>query len=87
MGAPLNFDYRDRVVIAAIDSDGTDGPTNIAGGIVDPSTVTRARDQGYDIFASLVNHDISPVLQKLGDAIITGHTGTNVNDLKVMLVS
>ena len=87
IGAALKLDESDRVVIAAIDSDGTDGPTSIAGGIVDPSTVARARNQGCDIFAHLVHHDTSPVLQKLGDAIITGHTGTNVNDLKVMLVS
>ena len=87
IGAALRFDQGDRVVIAAIDSDGTDGPTSIAGGIVDPSTVTRARDQGYDIFTHLVRHDTSFILQQLDDAIITGHTGTNVNDLKVMLVS
>ena len=87
IGAALKFDESDRVVIAAIDSDGTDGPTSIAGGIVDTSTVTRARKQGYDIFAHLVCHDTSSILQKLGDAIITGHTGTNVNDLMVMLVS
>jgi len=87
IGAALKLDESDRVVIAAIDSDGTDGPTSIAGGIVDPSTVARARDQGYDIFAHLVHHDTSSILQKLSDAIITGHTGTNVNDLKVMLVS
>ena len=87
IGAALKFDESDRVVIAAIDSDGTDGPTSIAGGIVDASTVTRARKQGHDIFAYLVHHDTSSILQKLNDAIITGHTGTNVNDLKVMLVS
>jgi glycerate-2-kinase len=87
LGAALKFDESDRVVIAAIDSDGTDGPTSIAGGIVDTSTVTRARKQGYNIFAHLIRHDTSSILQKLSDAIITGHTGTNVNDLKVMLVS
>ena len=87
LGAALKLDESDRVVIAAIDSDGTDGPTSIAGGIVDPSTVARARDQGYDIFAHLVHHDTSSILQKLSDTIVTGHTGTNVNDLKVMLVS
>ncbi len=87
LGAALKLDESDRIVIAAIDSDGTDGPTSIAGGIVDPSTVARARSQGCDIFAHLVHHDTSPALQELGDAIITGHTGTNVNDLKIMLVS
>ena len=87
LGAVLRLNESDRAVIAAIDSDGTDGPTNAAGGIVDASTVTRAGEQGLSIFAHLTRHDASPILHKLGDAIITGHTGTNVNDLKLMLVS
>ena len=87
LGAAVKLGNKDPVVVAAIDSDGTDGPTSIAGGIVDSSTVTRAREQGHDIYAHLMSHDASYILQKLDDAIITGHTGTNVNDLKVMLVS
>ena len=87
LGAALKLNESDRAVIAAIDSDGTDGPTDIAGGIVDASTVTRASEQKLNIFAQLTCHNTSHVLQKLGDAIITGHTGTNVNDLKLMLVS
>jgi glycerate-2-kinase len=58
-----------------------------SGGIVDASTVTRARKQGDDIFTHLVHRDTSPILQKLSDAIVTDHTGTNVKDLKAMLVS
>jgi glycerate 2-kinase len=54
---------------------------------VDASTVTRASEQKLNIFSQLTCHNTSYVLQKLGDAIITGHTGTNVNDLKLMLVS
>ena len=57
-----------------------------SGGIVDASTVTRARKQGGDIFTHLVHHDTSSILQKLSGTIVIGHTGTNVNDLKVMLV-
>ena len=87
LGAALKLNESDRVVVAAIDSDGTDGPTDIAGGIVDASTMTRASEQKLNIFAQLTCHNTSYVLQKLGDAIITGHTGTNVNDLKLMLVS
>lgn len=87
VGAAVKLGENDRVVIAAIDSDGTDGPTSIAGGIVDSSTVTRAGEQGHDIYAHLISHDTSSILQKLNDAIVTGHTGTNVNDLKLMLVS
>ncbi len=76
----------DKVVIAAIDTDGTDGPTDIAGGIVDSSTIRRAKESGLDIFEHLTEHDTSPILSSLGDAILTGPTGTNTNDLKILLV-
>jgi len=74
------------VVIAAVDTDGTDGPTELAGGIVDNLTVERAEVKGLDLFKSLLSHDTSTVLRELGDAITTGHTGTNVSDLNIMLV-
>ena len=86
LSAALELGGSERVVIAAIDSDGTDGPTDIAGGIVDASTVQRAKEKGINISASLLQHNSYPVLRDLNDAIITGHTGTNVNDLKVLLV-
>lgn len=86
LSAALELNSDDRVVIAAIDSDGTDGPTDIAGGIVDASTSERAREQGIDIFAALSQHNSSSALRALDDAVITGHTGTNVNDLMVLLV-
>jgi glycerate-2-kinase len=74
-------------VVVGLDSDGTDGPTDIAGGMVDALTLARAHDLGIDIFAALAGHDVTPVLKKLGDEIETGATGTNVNDLKFMLIS
>ncbi len=76
----------DGTVFAAVDTDGTDGPTEIAGGIVDSSTMKRAREKGLDIKKSLLLHDASAVLLELGDAVITGHTGTNINDLIIMLI-
>jgi len=66
---------------------GACGPTELAGGIVDSSTIERAREKGLDLVKSVSSHDASTVLGELSDAIITGHTGTNVNDLKVMLVA
>lgn len=86
LGAALWIDKIGDVVIIGQDSDGTDGPTDIAGGIVDNCTVERARVLGIDIYAALNRHDVSPVLMRLDDAIITGATGTNVNDLKLMLI-
>lgn len=75
-----------RVAFAAIDSDGTDGPTDIAGGIVDWTTAQRATDLGVDIDGALRAHCSSAALTRLGDAIVTGHTGTNVMNLRVLLV-
>lgn len=86
LGAALWIDQIGEVVIIGQDSDGTDGPTDIAGGIVDNCTLKRAEKLGIDIYAALNRHDVTPVLQKLEDAIVTGATGTNVNDLKLMLV-
>jgi glycerate 2-kinase len=75
----------DGMVVVSLDTDGTDGPTGIAGALTDVSTVERARGAGLDILDALRRHDVSPLLQTLNDAIITGHTGTNVNDLKIGL--
>ncbi len=73
----------DNVAIVSLDTDGTDGPTCIAGALTDTSTVERARGAGLDIGGTLSRHDVSPLLRTLNDAVITGHTGTNVNDLKI----
>jgi glycerate 2-kinase len=86
LGAALWIGGIGDVVIIGQDSDGTDGPTIYAGGIVDDHTAGRARGCGVDIFAALRRHDVTPALSALGDAILTGATGTNVNDLKIMLV-
>ncbi len=86
LSAALEITHCDKTVIAALDTDGTDGPTDIAGGLIDNSTATRAKEKGLDIFHYLLEHDASRALSSLGDAIVTGSTGTNVNDLKILLV-
>ena len=86
LGAALWIDQIGDVVVIGQDSDGTDGPTDIAGGVVDNLTTQRAKALGIDIFAALNRHDVTAVLLKMEDAILTGATGTNVNDLKLMLV-
>jgi glycerate-2-kinase len=75
-----------RVWIAAIGTDGTDGPTDVAGAVVDENTFTRAKDRGIDLDAALARHDTYPALKRLGSHIVTGPTGTNVNDLYLLLV-
>ena len=67
-------------------SDGTDGPTDAAGGFVDSTTQAALKAQGCDIFATLADNDAYHALQKCNGLIITGPTGTNVNDVSVALV-
>ena len=87
LGFALEIADRKGICIAAIDTDGTDGPTEIAGGIVDGTTVYRARQKGIDAYDSLRAHDSSGFFTAIGDEIITGNTGTNVCDLNVIYIS
>ena len=72
--------------VFSIGSDGTDGPTDAAGGYVDYDTYGDLRAQGVDIYSVLQNNDAYHALQKVGGLIITGPTGTNVNDVAVALI-
>ena len=71
---------------ASIGTDGTDGPTDLAGGIVDGETLGRATALGLNLAEYVKRHDSATALTHLEDAIMTGHTGTNVLDLRVVLV-
>jgi glycerate-2-kinase len=86
LGAAAGIDRIGSVVVVGLDTDGTDGPTDIAGGVVDDQTATRANATRIDLNACLGRHDVTPALKKLEDIIETGATGTNVNDLKFMLI-
>jgi glycerate 2-kinase len=70
----------------AADTDGIDGGAEIAGALIDPTTLARARSLGLDPAAMLANNDAHSFFAKLGDQLITGPTLTNVNDVRVMLV-
>jgi hydroxypyruvate reductase len=74
------------VVTLALGTDGTDGPTDAAGGLVDSSTVPRLADRGIDPERRLRRHDSTPALRAVDDAVLTGPTGTNVMDLRLTLV-
>jgi glycerate-2-kinase len=74
------------IVAACIDTDGTDGPTEVAGGMVDSHTFARSCHVNIDVFDTLKAHDSSTALLSLDDAIVTGHTGTNVMNLRVILI-
>lgn len=65
----------------AVGTDGTDGPTDAAGGLVDPGSLVRAKDAGVDHRRALVNNDSYRFLEASGGLVKTGPTGSNVNDL------
>ena len=67
-----------------LDTDGSDGGTAAAGGIVDGHTVARAARAEIDLEAALAGHRCGEALAELGDRIVTGPTQTNVNDLFVI---
>ena len=62
-----------------------DGLSDHAGGVIDPTTVARLRARGIDAAAALADNDSGSALGVVGDALVTGPTGTNVCDLTVLL--
>ncbi len=86
LAAALALDGQPGVAMMALATDGTDGPTDAAGGMIDSSTIDRARQLGLDPLAALANNDAYPFLQAAGDLMCIGPTGTNVNDLLVILI-
>jgi len=86
LSTSLKIEGLKGVAIASIGTDGIDGPTDAAGAIADGQTTKRAYDKGFDAGEFLMNHDSYGFFSKLNDLIFTGPTGTNVNDLAVMVV-
>lgn len=74
------------LALAAIDSDGTDGPTDCAGGLVDGTTAARATDRDVDLVRALDRNDAGTALDALDDAVRLDETGTNLMDLRVLVV-
>lgn len=72
--------------VFSVGSDGTDGPTDAAGGYVDFQTAAALKEKGWDIYETLQNNDAYHALQAVDGLIITGPTGTNVNDVAVALL-
>ena len=73
--------------VFSVGSDGTDGPTDAAGGYVDYTTADRLQGQNIRIHEALANNDAYHALQACDGLIITGPTGTNVNDVAVALLN
>jgi glycerate 2-kinase len=87
LAAALALDGWPDILVMALATDGTDGPTDGAGAVVTGETIARARMLGLDPWAALEANDSYPFFDALGDLIRTGPTGTNVNDLLFVLVS
>mgnify|MGYP006292907579 CR=1 FL=1 len=86
VSAALELEGLEGAAFLSGGTDGTDGPTDAAGGLVDDTTVARGRGMGLDAWDYLERNDTYHYLQPLGDLLITGPTLTNVMDLRVMLL-
>ncbi len=86
VAAALEIAGLTKVWVVAIGTDGTDGPTDAAGAVIDGNTVARAQRLSVDLKSALKRHNTYPALKRLQQLILTGPTGTNVNDLYLLLV-
>lgn len=87
LSAALGIEGLRDVVVASVGTDGRDGPTDAAGGIVDGNTAARIRAAGLDPRALLLDNDSYRALAASGDLLVTGPTGTNVADLVLVLAA
>ena len=84
---PWRSEARPDIWAIAGDTDGMDGMDDIAGAILAPDTLARARAKGLDPRAMLAGHDSHTLFDAIGDAIRTGPTLTNVNDVRAILIA
>ena len=86
LSAAIDIRGTHGIVIASMGTDGIDGVTDVAGGIVDAHSIERSLSLGLDPYQVLDNNDSYSFFNELKDAIYTGATGTNVNDVQVIVV-
>ncbi|MBR2411325.1 MAG: DUF4147 domain-containing protein [Clostridia bacterium] len=85
LSAAIEIKGRKNIAFISLGSDGTDGPTDAAGGFSDGNTYERIKSAGLSPENELMNNNSYYALKNAGDLIITGPTGTNVNDITVIL--
>lgn len=86
LSALMKIAGQDSVVLC-LGTDGIDGPTDAAGAIVDGASLSRAQSKDLDPVKYLRSNDSYSFFEALGDAVFTGPTGTNVNDLTLILAA
>jgi len=82
----IAIDGVEGVTALAADTDGIDGSEDNAGAFADGSTATRLRQAGVDPLAALADNDAWGAFNAIGDLLVTGPTGTNVNDFRAILI-
>jgi glycerate 2-kinase len=87
LAAAIELAGHREILLAALGTDGTDGPTDAAGGRADGGTVARGESAGFSARKCLDHNDAYHFLRASGDLLITGPTGTNVNDLILVLTA
>ncbi|MFW6011216.1 MAG: glycerate kinase type-2 family protein [Desulfosalsimonas sp.] len=86
LAAAMEIHNQGSIVILSAGTDGTDGPTDAAGAIADSGSIRRAAEQGLDAQAFLMNNDSYHFFKQTGELLLTGPTGTNVMDVRIMLI-
>lgn len=86
LGAALKTDGNDGVAMVSLGTDGLDGSTEAAGAVIDGRTIARARELRLSPEEALAQNDSHGFFEGLGDLVVTGPTGTNVNDVAVAVV-
>ncbi len=86
LAAALALEGSAQIALASLATDGTDGPTDAAGALVDGQTLARGRALGLDAAGALAQNDAYTYFHAMGDLLVTGPTNTNVNDLMCVFV-
>ncbi len=86
LSAAIDIKGHHGIALASIGTDGVDGITDAAGAVVDAHTLNRAMDKNLNPYDFLARNDSYTFFKKLGDLVITGPTGTNVNDIQIIVV-
>ncbi|MEO1610827.1 MAG: MOFRL family protein [Pseudomonadota bacterium] len=86
MGLTEALNAAPNISALSCDTDGVDGMEDVAGAVVDPTTIARAAVRGVDLAKAIEDHDGHGFFAALGDQVITGPTLTNVNDFRAILI-